>query len=78
MNEMSGTDIIRNVMREEGITHQALAEQLGYRSTSAVTGRLATPRISVDKMVEMLEAMGYEVIVRKHGFSSGPEWKISK
>ena len=76
MKEMSGTDIIRNVMHKEGVTHQNLADKLGYRSPSAVTGRLSTPRISVDKMVEMLSAMDYEIIVRKRGNIDGMEWKV--
>ena len=78
MKEMGGTEIIRDVMHVEGVTHQALAEMLGYRSPSAVTGRLSTPRISVDKMVEMLSAMGYEVVVRKRDSGDGTEWIVGE
>ena len=81
IKEMTGTEAVRDVMKHEMVTHAQLAQELGYRSVSGVTGRLSTPRISADKLVEMLGAMGYEVIVRKreeyaHGGEERTEWRI--
>ena len=73
------TGIITNVMKENGITHAKLAEMLGYKAISGVTGRLSSLRISNDKLVEMLNALGYEVVVRKNGVPDGEnevEWRI--
>lgn len=78
--EMMGTEIIREIMRRNGVTQQVLADRLGYRSNSAVTGRLSTLHISAEKLVEMLGALGYEVIVRKIEMDGteedGMEWKV--
>ena len=79
--EMTGTEIIRDVMKQEGITQMALAERMGYANNSAVAGRLNSPRISAEKLVEMLGAMGYEVIVRKADANrpdaASQEWLIT-
>lgn len=77
--EGNGTEIIRDVMRASGMTHAKLANELGYKSASGVTERLSTPRISVERFVGMLSAMGYEVIVRKIGgvpSEEEQEWRV--
>jgi len=79
IKEMMGTAIIRDVMKQDGVTQQNLADLLGYRSNSAVAGRLSAPHISAEKLVEMLNALGYEVIVRKSGVPDSEnevEWRV--
>lgn len=77
MGENIATEVIRDVMAEEGLTHLALSQLMGYKSSAGVSERLSTRKLSVDRMVAMLGAMGYEVIVRKAGEEEGgKEWRV--
>lgn len=77
MKENVSNEIVREIMADEGVTQKVLAERLGYSTVSSVTGRLNTKKLSVDRMVAMLGAMGYEVIVRKAGEEEGgKEWRV--
>lgn len=77
MKENVSNEIVREIMADEGVTQKVLAERLGYSTVSSVTGRLNTKKLSVDRMVAMLGAMGYEVIVRKAGEGEGgKEWRV--
>ena len=62
---MNGNDIVKSAMSESGITQLKMSELLGYTSQATVSQRLNTPRMSLDKFVEMLSVIGYEVVVRK-------------
>ena len=73
---MRDTEIVKDVMKVTGTTQAKLAEKLGYKSVSAVTGRLNTPRLSVNRFAAMLDALGYEVVVREKKWMTGDEWIV--
>lgn len=62
---MTGVEVIRDVMSREGIMQKELAEMLGYSNASAITNRLNSTSISMERFVSILSVMGYEVIVRR-------------
>lgn len=64
---MRSNDIIKAVMKETGTTQAVMAKELGFTAQSTVSSLLNRSRMSVEKMVETLNLMGYEVIVRKKG-----------
>ncbi len=64
---MKSNDIVKAVMKETGTTQLMLAQELGFTSQSTVSGLINRTRMSVDKLVELVNTMGYEVIVRKKG-----------
>ena len=53
IQEMAGTDIIRDVMKLERITLQQLEDMLGFSGHYALSGRLSTTHINEKKLVEM-------------------------
>ena len=57
--------VIREMMKESGISAAALSRALGKSNTFVATtlSKRSTPRM--DTFVLMAEAMGYEVVVRK-------------
>lgn len=73
---MEDTDIVKAVMKETGTTQVALTQLLGYANQSAVSGRLNSRGLGVERFVSMLEAMGYEVVVRKIVKRDGSEDEV--
>ena len=62
---MKSSEVIRAAMLEAGLTQKAMATKLGKGQT-AISNALNRPNgIRVDIFVEMLNAAGYEVIVRR-------------
>lgn len=66
--------IIKQIMEEEGITQKELSKRLGLRSQSSITAYLRTDSMKVDKLVGMLRAMGYELVIR----GKRKEWEVQE
>lgn len=69
---MKATTIIDYAMVFENVSKSELARRLGNRSPSSITNAINRengPRI--DTFVRIMDAMGYEVIVRKRGEGKG-------
>ena len=63
---MKSNDVVRNVMSADGITQMELANKLGYKTQSGVGNALSRENgMRVDVFVKMMNAMGYDVIVRR-------------
>lgn len=62
---MKITDAIRTAMKNQKISQVRLTEQLGLKSQSVVAQRLRTDNLSVDTVVEMLDSIGYEMVIQE-------------
>lgn len=63
---MKSNEAIRAVMSSDGITQANLAAKLGYKTQSGVGNALSRENgMRVDVFVKMMNAMGYDVIVRR-------------
>ena len=63
---MTEKEIIYAVMKESGFNKTMIAEVLGYKGIDGVTHLVNRPRsMRVESFVRVLEAMGYEVCVRR-------------
>jgi antitoxin component HigA of HigAB toxin-antitoxin module len=63
---MKSNKAIRAVMSSDGITQANLAERLGYKTQSGVSNALSRENgMRVDVFVKMMNAMGYDVVVRR-------------
>ena len=56
---------IKAVMKESGFKHSMMAQILGMKTTANVAVRLSSENLQTDKIIEMLEPMGYELIIQK-------------
>ncbi len=76
---MTGVEVLRDVMKEEAITQKELSDRLGYSNPSAITNRLNSTSISMERFVSILSVMGYEVVVRKNRESGSDdnEWIVA-
>ena len=63
---MKSNEVVRAVMSTDGITQANLAAKLGYKTQSGVGNALSRENgMRVDVFVKMMNAMGYDVVVRR-------------
>lgn len=63
---MKSNEAVRSVMSADGITQANLAAKLGYKTQSGVGNALSRENgMRVDVFVKMMNAMGYDVVVRR-------------
>lgn len=63
---MKSNEVVRAVMSADGITQMELANKLGYKTQSGVGNALSRENgMRMDVFVKMMNAMGYDVIVRR-------------
>lgn len=63
---MKSNEAVRAVMSTDGITQANLAAKLGYKTQSGVGNALGRENgMRVDVFVKMMNAMGYDVVVRR-------------
>ena len=73
---MKRKDAIKAAMKDAHITQEVLAEMLGYASQNSVASAIGR-NISMDKFEEMMEALGFEIVIRRKRTSSlTGEYKI--
>ena len=61
MNEI---EIVKTLMKANGFSGATLADKMGFHTASAVTNRLQSKTMTVEKLIDLLAAMGCELIIR--------------
>lgn len=56
-------EAIKNAMKSKKITQTTLAESVGVKSQSVIAERLKMDNISVNVVLDMLDAIGYEMMI---------------
>lgn len=56
---------IRQVMRDKGVTLLSMAKSIGKERTSDVNARLYYSNMTFNTAVEMLDVLGYEIIIQE-------------
>lgn len=59
---MKATEIVKDIMEQQGIGQTALGKRIGVRN-DAIYQRLKQDNISVDRLVQMLNAMDYKLVI---------------
>lgn len=73
---MKPNEIVKEIMRTRGFSNQSLAATLGKSTASAVSNPLSREKgMRIDTLVEMVEAMDCEVIVRST-LKDKAEWLV--
>lgn len=73
---MKVNSAIRKVMKETKITQTRLAEILGEKHQSVISERLRQNNISINLAMEMLDVMGYELVIQPKKPGRRPEGQI--
>jgi DNA-binding XRE family transcriptional regulator len=58
-------EVIRLAMKETKTTQQQLADRIGARHQSVISERLKMDNLSINTALEMLEALGYEMVIQE-------------
>ena len=64
---MKHPEAIKAVFADTGARQKDVAEWIGAKSQSVVSERINQKNISVKALLEILGAVGYEIVVRKAG-----------
>lgn len=56
---------IRTVMKQKNITLLSMAKSLGKSRGNDISARLNNSNMSFDKAVEMLNVLGYEIVIQE-------------
>ena len=61
---MNVRDLVKDIVEKSGLSQATIAEKAGYKRASNVSECLRSNNMRVDSMVRILNACGYEVIIR--------------
>lgn len=56
---------IRQVMRDKGVSLLSMAKAIGKERGNDVSSRLNIPNMTINNVVEMLDVLGYEIVVQE-------------
>ena len=60
---MTGKEALRHAMKEKHLTQQEVANRAGYMRQSNVSEILRSDNPRIDKMVQILNACGYDLVM---------------
>lgn len=58
------SEALKQAIKESGTTQARLAKALGYKGQSSIAERIKG-NITVENMLAMMDAIGYEVVIQK-------------
>lgn len=56
---------IRNIMKEKNVSLLTMAKSLGKERGNEISSRLRSTNLSFNSAVEMLSALGYEIVIQE-------------
>lgn len=56
---------IRNIMKEKNVSLLTMAKALGKERGNEISSRLRSTNLSFNSAVEMLSALGYEIVIQE-------------
>ena len=56
---------IRQVMRDKGVSLLSMAKAIGKERGNDVSSRLNVPNMTIKNVVEMLDVLGYEIVIQE-------------
>ena len=66
------SEALKQAIKESGNTQARLAKALGYKGQSSIAERIKG-NITVENMLAMMDAIGYEVVIQKKKPGRRPE-----
>ncbi len=73
---MKIAEAIKLAMKNQKTTQQQLAKTIGAKSQSVIAQRLRMDNLSVDTVLEMLDAIRYEMVIQEKKSGRRPEGQI--
>jgi len=73
---MKISEAIKFALKNQKTTQQQLADRIGASSQSVIAQRLRMGNLSVNTVLEMLDAIGYELVIQEKRRGRRPEGQI--
>lgn len=73
---MTPSEIIHAILKRTNTTQAELAQRLGYTTQGTVSNRLNRGEMKVGTFLNMLDALGYEFVVRPKSVPSAADLEI--
>lgn len=73
---MKMNEALKIAMKNQKTTQQQLADRIGAKSQSVISERLKMENLSVNTVLEMLDAIGYEMIIQEKRRGRRPEGQL--
>lgn len=73
---MKMKEAIRLAMKNQKTTQQQLADRIGAKSQSVIAQRLRMNNLSINTVIEMLDGIGYEMVIQEKKRGRRPEGQI--
>ena len=74
---MRSANVVKEIMNMRDWSQAKLAEEAGFKGQTNVTGMInRSASMKVENLVRLVEAMGFEVIVRDK-MGSKKEWRVT-
>lgn len=67
---------IARLMKEKGVTQAMMAQSIGKKRPNDVSARLMSANMTMDKVLEMLDVLGYEVTIQPKRPGARPSGQI--
>ena len=58
-------EAIKQALKNQKTTQQQLADRIGAKSQSVIAQRLRMNNLSIETILEMLDAIGYEMVIQE-------------
>lgn len=58
-------EAIKQALKNQKTTQQQLADRIGAKSQSVIAQRLRMNNLSIEIILEMLDAIGYEIVIQE-------------
>ena len=69
-------EAIKQALKNQKTTQQQLADRIGAKSQSVIAQRLRTDNLSINTVIEMLDGIGYEMVIQEKKRGRRPEGQI--
>ena len=73
---MTMNKAIARVMKDKGVTQMMMAQGIGKKRPNDVSARLMSNNMSMDRAIEMLEVLGYEITIQPKRRGARPSGQI--
>lgn len=69
-------DAIKQAMKKQKTSQSQMAKRIGVKGQSVIAQRLRTDNMSVNMVIEMLEVIGYEIVIQEKKRGRRPDGQI--
>lgn len=67
----NGTEIVKDIMKKQGVSLMSLAESVEYNSSQAIFERLKGDDIKLSTLLRFLDALNYRIVIEPNVGSVG-------